>query len=50
MYLLLVILLLIALFGSIFFWWRKRRIFCRIQCMDPCQKCCKVNEIVKPFG
>ena len=50
MYLLLVILLLIALFGSIFFWWRKRRIVCRIQCMDPCQKCCKVNEIVKPFG
>ena len=50
MYLLLVIFLLMALFCSVFFWWRKRRIVCRIQCMDPCQKCCKVDEIVRPFG
>lgn len=50
MYFLLVVLLLIAFFGSIFFWWRKRKIVSRIQCMEPCQKCCKVDEIVRPFG
>ena len=50
MYFLLVILLFIALFGSIFFWWRRRKIICRIQCMEPCQKCHKVDEIVRPFG
>lgn len=50
MYFLFVILLFIALFGSIFFWWRRRKIICRIQCMEPCQKCHKVDEIVRPFG
>ncbi len=50
MYLLLVILLLMALFCSVFFWWRKKKIVCRIRCMDQCQKCCKVDEIVRPFG
>ena len=50
MYFLLVILLFIALFGSIFFWWRRRKIICRIQCMEPCQKCHKLDEIVRPFG
>ena len=50
MYIFLLILLLIALFCSVFFWWRRKKIICKIQCMDKCQKCCKVNELVKPFG
>lgn len=50
MYFFLLILLLMALFCSIFFRWRKKKIICKIQCMDKCQKCCKVNELVKPFG
>lgn len=50
MYFFLVILSLVALFCSIFFRWRRKKIICRIQCMDKCQKCCKVEELVKPFG
>lgn len=50
MYFLLLILLLIALFFGIFSRFRKKKIICKIQCMDKCQKCCKVDELVKPFG
>ena len=50
MYFFLIILLLVALVCSVFFHFRKKKIVCRIQCMDKCQKCCKVEELVKPFG
>lgn len=50
MYFFLIILLLVALICSVFFHFRKKKIVCKIQCMDKCQKCCKVEELVKPFG
>ena len=50
MYFFLIILLLVALICSVFFHFRKKKIICKIQCMDKCQKCCKVEELVKLFG
>lgn len=50
MYLILLILLLAAFCCSIFFHCRKKKIICKIQVLDKCQKCCKVEELVRPFG
>ena len=50
MYFALFILLLIVLFCTIFFHCRKRKIICRIRCMDKCQKCSLLNELAEPFG
>lgn len=50
MYYALFILLLLVLFGMIFSCARRKKIICRIKCMDKCQKCSLVEELAKPFG
>ncbi len=50
MYYALFILLILVLFGMIFSCIRRRRIICRIKCMDKCQKCSKIQELAIPFG
>ena len=50
MYFALFILLLFALFWVIFFHFRRKKIICRICCMDKCQKCSLLNELAEPFG
>lgn len=50
MYYALFILLLLVLFSMIFSWARRRKIICRIKCMDKCQKCSLLEELAKPFG
>lgn len=50
MYFLLFALLLIALLGCIFFQCRRKKIICKIRCMDDCTKCSLLNELGYPFG
>lgn len=50
MYYALFILLLLVLFGTIFSCVRRKRIVCRIKCMDKCQKCSLMEELAVPFG
>lgn len=50
MYYVLLILLLLVLFCMIFSWYRRRKIICRIKCMDKCQKCSLLEQLAKPFG
>lgn len=50
MYAALFILLLLALVGMIFCHFRRKKIICRIQGMDRCEKCALVEELAKPFG
>ena len=50
MYLALFILLLLVLFCMIFFRFRKRKIICRIRCMDMCRKCALLGELASPLG
>ena len=50
MYYALFILLLLALFCILFFYFRKKKIICRVNCMDKCQKCSLLNERALPFG
>ena len=50
MYFALFILLLLVLFCMIFSWARRRKIICRIKCMDKCQKCSMLEELATPFG
>ena len=50
MYFLFFILLMIAFFSCILFHIRKKRIIKKIKCMDECQKCSVIEELVKPFG
>lgn len=50
MYYALFILLLLVLFGMIFSCVRRKKIICRIKCMDKCKKCSLVEELAQPFG
>lgn len=50
MYFLLSFLFLIALFCMIFLHCRRKKIICRIRCMDKCQKCTLLDELALPFG
>ncbi len=50
MYFTLLFLFLIALIGMLFCHFRRKKIICRIKCMDKCQKCSLVEELAKPFG
>lgn len=50
MYYALFILLLLVLFCMIFSRYRRRKIICRIKCMDKCQKCSLVEQLAEPFG
>ena len=50
MYYALFILLLLTLFCILFFHFRKKKIICRVNCMDKCQKCSLLNELALPFG
>lgn len=50
MYYALFILLLIVLFCMIFSCVRRKKIICRIKCMDKCQKCSLLEELAAPFG
>ena len=50
MYYALFILLLLALLCMILFHCRRRKIICRVRCMDKCRKCSLLNELVEPFG
>lgn len=50
MYFALLILLLLALFCTVFCIVRRKKIICRIRCMDQCKKCSLLNELAAPFG
>lgn len=50
MYVALFILLLFALLGMLFGHFRRKKIICRIQCMDKCRKCSLLEELAEPFG
>lgn len=50
MYLLAGILLLAGLFFSVFCFYRKKGILCKLCCMDPCMRTCKLNALTLPFG
>lgn len=50
MYYALFILLLLVLFCMIFSWVRRRKIICRIKCMNKCQKCSLLENLAAPFG
>ena len=50
MYYALFILLLLVLFGMIFSCIRRKKIICRIKCMNKCQKCSQLEELAAPFG
>lgn len=50
MYYALFILLLLVLFCSVFFHFRRKKIICKIRCMDKCEKCSLLDELAEPFG
>lgn len=50
MYAALVILLLLALIGILLGHFRRKKIICKIECMDKCDKCSLVEGLAKPFG
>lgn len=50
MYYALLILLLLVLFATIFCCVRRKRIICKIRCMEPCDKCSLLTELAEPFG
>ena len=50
MYFALFILLFLVLFWTIFFHCRKKKLVCRIRCMDKCQKCSLLDELALPLG
>ena len=50
MYYLLFILIILTLLCSIIFHFRKKRIICKINAMEKCEKCSLLEEIVNPFG
>lgn len=50
MYFALLILLLLVLFCTVFCMVRRKKIFYRIRCMEPCKKCSLLNELAAPFG
>ena len=50
MYVALFILLLFALSGMLFCHFRRKKIICKIKCMDKCQKCSLLEELAEPFG
>jgi len=50
MYYFLFILLIIALFFCIFFHLKKKKIIKKIKCMEKCEKCSLLDDLVKPFG
>ena len=50
MYVTLFILFLIALVCMLFCHFRRKKIICRIRCMDKCQKCSLLEELAAPFG
>ncbi len=50
MYLLLGILLIFCLLFGGWCFFKKRRLRKKIRAMDPCEKICRVNELLAPFG
>lgn len=50
MYVTLFILFLIALVCMLFCHYRRKKIICKIKCMDKCQKCSLLEELATPFG
>ena len=50
MYVTLFILFLIAFICMIFCHFRRKKIICRVKCMDKCQKCSMLEELAAPFG
>ncbi len=50
MYVTLFILFLIAFVCMLLFHFRKKKIICKIKCMDKCQKCSLLEELAAPFG
>lgn len=50
MYFALFILLFLVLFWTIFLHCRKKKIICRVRCMDRCQKCSLLDELAAPLG
>jgi len=50
MYVTLFILFLIAFVCMIFCHFRRKKIICRVKCMDKCQKCSMLEELAAPFG
>lgn len=50
MYVTLFILLLLALLGMLFCHFRRKKIICKIRCMEKCRKCSLLEELAAPFG
>ncbi|MCI8527322.1 MAG: DUF4474 domain-containing protein [Oscillospiraceae bacterium] len=50
MYVALLILLLSAFAGMLFGHFRRKKIICKIRCMDKCRKCSLLEELADPFG
>lgn len=50
MYAALFILLILALICMLFGHFRRKKIICRIECMDKCRKCSLLEELAEPFG
>ncbi|MCH5261946.1 MAG: DUF4474 domain-containing protein [Lachnospiraceae bacterium] len=50
MYYALFILLFLALLCMILFHCRRKKIICRVCCMDKCRKCLLLSELARPFG
>lgn len=50
MYFALFILLCLVLFWTIFFHCRRKKIICRVRCMDKCGKCSLLDELANPLG
>lgn len=50
MYLFVGILLLLCIFLFIFTFFRRKKMMARVCRMDKCEKICRLNELMKPFG
>ena len=50
MYVALFVLLLLALLGMLFCHFRRKKIICKIRCMEKCRKCSLLEELAAPFG
>ena len=50
MYAALLILLMLALLGMLFGHFRRKKLICKIRCMDKDRKCSLLEELAEPFG
>ena len=50
MYLFAGILFAVCILFFIIHFFRRRKIICKVRCMDPCKKRRLLNDLAKPFG